>query len=165
VLVAMGLLYLGFIYLHGEWRDLVPRRGDPRDAWEMIRFYAHARKNHPRQGKHNALQKTTYFLMPLVGAVIVLTGIAIWKPVSLAWLARIFGGYVWARWWHFVSMLVLVAMSVVHVFMVISVDPYSIRGMITGGHSDRLSPEARNARPFQNLLPKRAARAPEEPRS
>ena len=28
VLVANGLVYLGFIYLHGEWRDLVPRRGD-----------------------------------------------------------------------------------------------------------------------------------------
>ena len=165
VLVAMGLLYLAFIYLHGEWRDLVPRRGDPRDAWEMIRFYAHARKDHPRQGKHNALQKTTYFLMPIVGAVIVLTGIAIWKPVSLSPLASLFGGYVWARWWHFISMLVLVAMSVVHVFMVISVDPYSIRGMITGGHSDRLSPEARNARPFQNLLPKRVASVTEEPRS
>jgi thiosulfate reductase cytochrome b subunit len=28
ILVANGLLYLGFIYVHGEWRDLVPRRGD-----------------------------------------------------------------------------------------------------------------------------------------
>jgi thiosulfate reductase cytochrome b subunit len=27
LLVANGLVYLGFIYLHGEWRDLVPRRG------------------------------------------------------------------------------------------------------------------------------------------
>jgi Ni/Fe-hydrogenase b-type cytochrome subunit len=163
VLVAMGLLYVGFIYLHGEWRDLVPRRGDPRDAWEMVRFYTYARKDHPRQGKHNALQKTTYFLMPIVGAVIVLTGIAIWKPVSLGWLTSLFGGYVWARWWHFSAMLVLVGMSLVHVFMVLSVDPYSLRGMITGGHSDRLSPEARNARPFQNLLPKAAATAPEAP--
>ena len=28
VLVVNGLVYLGFIYLHGEWRDLVPRKGD-----------------------------------------------------------------------------------------------------------------------------------------
>ena len=27
LLVRNGLVYLGFIYLHGEWRDLVPRRG------------------------------------------------------------------------------------------------------------------------------------------
>ncbi|MEO7521856.1 MAG: cytochrome b/b6 domain-containing protein [Gemmatimonas sp.] len=162
VLVATGLVYLGFVYLHGEWRDLVPRRGDPRDAWQMIRFYVNARKDHARQGKHNALQKTTYFLMPIVGIVIVLSGIAIWKPVTLSWLTALFGGYVWARWWHFCAMLVLVLMSVVHVFMVIAVDPYSVRSMITGGYDESLSPEARNARPFRNLLRKRVKRtAPE----
>ena len=152
VLVATGLVYVSFIYLHGEWRDLVPRRGDLRDAIEMIKFYAYRRKDHPRHGKHNALQKATYFIMPFVGTVIVLTGIAIWKPVTLGWLTSIFGGYVWARYWHFTAMLTLVAMSVVHVFMVISVDPYSLRSMITGGHNDALSPIARNARPFQGLF-------------
>ena len=161
VLVAMGLIYVGFIYLHGEWRDLAPRRGDPRDAWEMIKFYLHRRRNHPHQGKHNALQKTTYFLMPIVGAVIVLTGISIWKPVSVGWLTGIFGGYVWARWWHFLAMMILVTMSVIHVFMVLTVDPYSIRGMITGGYSEKLSPEARNARPFEGLFRNLGTRAPE----
>ena len=56
-----------FIYLHGEWRDLVPRRGIVRDAWEMVRFYLTVRKDHPRQGKHNALQRLAYFSMPIVG--------------------------------------------------------------------------------------------------
>ena len=28
VLVVNGFVYLGLVYLHGEWRDLVPRRGD-----------------------------------------------------------------------------------------------------------------------------------------
>ena len=158
VRVATGLVYVSFIYLHGEWRDLVPRRGDLRDAIEMIKFYAYRRKDHPKHGKHNALQKATYFTMPFVGTVIVLTGIAIWKPVTLGWLTSIFGGYVWARYWHFTAMLTLVAMSVVHVFMVISVDPYSLRSMITGGHNDALSPIARNARPFQGLF--RRAPAP-----
>ena len=154
VLVITGLVYVGFIYLHGEWRDLVPRKGDVRDAIEMVRFYVYARKDHPLQGKHNALQKGTYFIMPFVAAMIVITGIAIWKPVTLGWLTNLLGGYVLARFLHFSAMLVLVLLSIVHVFMVISVDPYSVRSMITGGHSDRFSPEARNARPFQGLLPK-----------
>jgi hypothetical protein len=51
--------------------------------------------------------------------------------------------------------------------MVISVDPWSLRSMITGGHSDRFSPIARNARPFQGLFPRRTtatrAVAPEAP--
>ena len=156
LLVANGLLYLAFIYLHGEWRDLVPRKGDIRDTKEMIRFYLARRKDHPVQGKHNALQKTTYFILPLLGIITVLSGIAIWKPVQLGWLTDIFGGYVWARYWHFVCMMLIVILSVVHVFMVFAVDPYSIRSMITGGYDPSLSPEARNARPFRNLLPGKA---------
>jgi Ni/Fe-hydrogenase b-type cytochrome subunit len=148
VLFLNGLVYVAFIYLHGEWRDLVPRRGDPRDAWEMIRFYLFARPEHPRQGKHNALQKATYFLLPWLGLAAVLTGIAIWKPVQLAWLTNLMGGYVWARFWHFLVMLALVTLSVVHIVMVFAVDPWSLRSMLTGGYNEARSPASRNARPF-----------------
>lgn len=162
LLVVNGLVYLAFVYLHGEWRDLVPRRGDPRDAWEMARFYLYLRKEHPRQGKHNALQKLAYFSLPVLAALAVLTGLAIWKPVTLAPLTALFGGFVWARYWHFVIMLALVALAVGHVIMVFAVDPYSLRSMVTGGYEPALSPEARNARPFQHLLPPREAEpAPE----
>jgi Ni/Fe-hydrogenase b-type cytochrome subunit len=153
LLIVNGLVYLAFIYLHGEWRDLVPRRGIARDSVEMIKFYLTLRKDHPRQGKHNALQRMAYFALPIVGILAVLTGIAIWKPVELAPYTALFGGYVWARYWHFWSMLLLVLLSVGHIFMVFAVDPYSIPSMITGGYDESLSPEARNARPFVNLLP------------
>ena len=129
----------------------------------MVKFYAGRRADHPRQGKHNALQKGAYFAMPFVGALIVLSGLAIWKPVTLGWLTDLFGGYVWARWWHFVAMLLLVVMALGHVFMVLSTDPYSLRGMITGGHDPSLSPEARNARPFHHLLPRWRDHAPRAP--
>src|SRR4051812_13815392 len=118
LLFVNGLVYVTFIYLHGEWRDLVPRRGDIRDSWEMIKFYLFARPDHPHQGKHNALQKSAYFAMPIFGALAVVTGIAIWKPVQLAPLTNLLGGYVWARYWHFVVMLCLVLLTVVHVIMV-----------------------------------------------
>jgi thiosulfate reductase cytochrome b subunit len=153
VLVVNGIVYLSFIYLHGEWRDLVPRRGIFHDSVEMIKFYLLLRRDHPRQGKHNALQRATYFILPLAGIMAVATGLAIWKPVELAPLTAVFGGYVWARYWHFWAMLILVALSLVHIFMVFTVDPYSLRSMTTGGYSDDLSPEARNARPFVHLLP------------
>ena len=42
--------------------------------------------------------------------------------------------------------------------MVLAVDPYALRSMITGGYDERLSPEARNARPFYHLLPRWGAR-------
>ena len=53
----------------------------------------------------------------------------------------------------------IVKRAVGHVFMVFAVDPYALRSMITGGYSERLSPEMRNARPFLNLLPPRARAA------
>lgn len=157
VLFVNGLVYLAFIYLHGEWRDLVPRRGFARDSLEMVKFYVALRRDHPRQGKHNALQRGAYFVMPWVGLVSIVTGIAIWKPVQLAPLTTALGGYSWARYWHFVAMALLVVLIVGHVFMVFSVDPYSLRSMVTGRYNDRLSPEERNARPFVHLLPDREA--------
>lgn len=154
VLVVNALVYLGFIFLHGEWRTLVPIRGDVRDAWQMIRFYLFIRPNHPPQGKHNALQKYAYVLMLLTGAVLVLTGLAIWKPVSLGWITNLMGGFALARFWHFLAMLLLTALIFLHVFMVFSVSPYGLRAMTTGGYDEaRFSPEARNARPFMHLLP------------
>jgi thiosulfate reductase cytochrome b subunit len=154
LLILNGLVYLGFIYLHGEWRDLTPRRGDPRDAWEMIKFYLFVRKKHPRQGKHNTLQKLTYFTMPLIGIIAVLTGISICKPVQFGFLTNLFGGYVWARYFHFMAMITLVVLSIIHVIMVFAVDPYSLISIIIGRYNGAYSPERRNARPFYHLLPR-----------
>lgn len=163
VLVVNALVYLAFIYLHGEWRDLVPRRGDPRDAVEMVKFYLFVRKDHPRQGKHNVLQRGSYFAMPIVGAMLVVSGLSIWKPVQFAPLTMLLGGYAWARYWHFLMMVILVGMALVHVFMVFSVDPYSIRSMLTGKYNAANSPEERNARPFYHLFPRKAAPDSERP--
>jgi len=157
LLIANGLLYMGYVYLRGAWRDLVPRRNDPRDVWAMLRFYLGLDREHPRQGKHNAMQRGAYFAMPWVAALTVTSGLAIWKPVTLGPLTDALGGYQWARYWHFLSMLALVVLALGHVFMVISVDPWSLRSMITGGWSERFSPEARNARPFVHLWPRRGS--------
>src|SRR5215212_5355988 len=68
LLVANALVYVGFLFLHGEWRTLRPVRGDIRDALEMAKFYLWIRPRHPVQGKHNALQKSAYFTMLVCGA-------------------------------------------------------------------------------------------------
>ncbi len=165
LLVVNGLVYLTFIYLHGEWRELTPHRGDLRDAWEMVKFYTYVRRQHPHQAKHNALQRAAYFAMPVFGVIAVVSGVAIWKPVQLAWLTNLLGGYVWARYWHFLAMLALVALTAIHVFMVFTVDPYSLRAIITGGYDERRSPEQRNARPFwwKRAKPSDAPSTPEAP--
>lgn len=161
VLVLNGLIYLIFIYLHGEWRDVVPRRSFSRDAWAMTTYYLFIRKRHPMQGKYNALQRGTYFILPWVGAIAVITGIAIWKPVELQWLTNLIGGYVWARYWHFLAMLVLVALSFIHIFMVFTVDPQALKSITIGGYDETRSPEARNARPFYHLFSKGSTKVEE----
>jgi len=152
VLAINGVAYLVFLFFHGEWRDLAPRRGDVRDAWEMMKFYLFVRKHHPHQGKHNALQKFTYSALPVLGALAIVTGLAIWKPVTLAPLTNALGGYALARYWHFLIMVALVALSVMHIFMVFAVDPYSIRSIVTGAYNSERSPELRDARPFYHLF-------------
>ena len=68
--------------------------------------------------------------------------------MQLSWLTAALGGFVWARYWHFVVMALIVLLSVVHVLMVFAVDPFSLRSMITGAYNPARAPEERNARPF-----------------
>jgi thiosulfate reductase cytochrome b subunit len=80
---------------------------------------------------YNSVQKLLYSGIILVGVVIVLSGVSIWKPVQLSWLVTLFGGYDVARYVHFVCMALIVAFLVVHVLLAILV-PKSLRAMIIG---------------------------------
>ena len=50
---------------------------------------------------YNAVQRLLYAGIIVVGIVIVLSGLSIWKPVQLQWLTALFGGYDAARYVHF----------------------------------------------------------------
>ena len=81
--------------------------------------------------KYNYVQKLLYAGIIVVGVVIVLSGLSIWKPVQLHWLVALFGGYDVARYVHFICMAAIVAFLVVHVALAVLV-PKSLRTMITG---------------------------------
>ena len=80
---------------------------------------------------YNAVQKLLYLGIILVGVVIVLSGLAIWKPVQLQELTALFGGYDAARYVHFFAMAAIVGFLVVHIVMSFLV-PKSLRAMIIG---------------------------------
>ena len=65
--VITGLVYLGFLALSGEWRTLVFRPRDIGPALQMQLYYLRLRKEHPPQGKHNALQKAAYTFIVVLG--------------------------------------------------------------------------------------------------
>lgn len=135
--VITGLVYLGFLALSGEWRSLVFRPRDIGPAVQMQLYYLRLRKDHPAQGKHNALQRAAYSFIVALGAIAALSGFAIYKPVQLSWLTSLFGGYELARYWHFVTVWLFVGFTLLHVALVFLVDPASLRGMITGWYRGR----------------------------
>lgn len=135
--VITGLVYLGFLALTGEWRSLLFRPRDARPAVDMQLYYLRLRREHPPQGKHNALQKAAYTGIVVLGAISVATGFAIYKPVQLSWLTALFGGYEVTRYWHFVAVWIFVAFTLLHVALVLVVDPASLRSMLTGWYRGR----------------------------
>ena len=137
VFLLSGALYVGYMLVSGEWRTLLFRPRDIGPATQMQLYYLRLRKEHPPQGKHNALQKGAYTFIIALGALSLLTGFAIYKPVQLWWLTALFGGYELARYWHFVAVWLFVGFTLLHVALVFLVDPASLRAMITGWYRGR----------------------------
>ena len=71
------------------------------------------------------------------GALSVLTGLAIYKPLQFGWLTALFGGFQAARYWHFWVVWIFVGFTITHVILVFAVDPASLRAMITGWYRGR----------------------------
>ena len=136
-LVLFGLLYTTYLVWSGEWRSLLFGPKDIPGAVAMAKYYLRLRKDHPPQGKHNPLQKLAYTSVVLLGALAVLSGVAIYKPLQFAWLTALFGGFQLARYWHFWTVWLFVGFSIVHVVLVFVVDPSSLRAMITGWYKGR----------------------------
>jgi thiosulfate reductase cytochrome b subunit len=128
--VVNGLVYLTLGLATGRFRrKLVPIR--PGEVLSDARAALTGRLAHDDLSVYNAVQKLLYAGVILAGIVIVLSGLAIWKPIQLQELTALFGGYEAARYVHFLAMAAIVAFVVVHVVMALVV-PRSLRAMITG---------------------------------
>ncbi len=92
----------------------------------------HIIKTLPPQGKYNDAQRIAYTSVILMGVGSVVTGLAIYKPLQIAWLTTLLGGYDWARWLHFWLTILFVLFFLVHVFQVILAGWSNFRSMITG---------------------------------
>jgi len=91
----------------------------------------HGRLTHADSRHYNSIQKVAYLFAILDIAVLIASGLALWKPVQLALLSTLFGGYEFTRLVHFFSMAALLVFVVVHVLMVIVV-PRTLLTMIRG---------------------------------
>jgi thiosulfate reductase cytochrome b subunit len=130
LLAVNGLIYLLLGIATGRFRrKLVPIR--PGEVLADAKAALTGRLAHDDLAVYNAVQKLLYSGVIVAGIVIVLSGLAIWKPVQLQELTALFGGYDAARYVHFFAMAAIVGFLVVHVVMALLV-PKSLRAMITG---------------------------------
>lgn len=134
-LAAMWMLllsYLAFVVLGlvtGHfWRDYLPVGpvSIMRDFIAAARF----RLDH-RLGEYNAVQKAAYVGVLAAVAVMILSGIAIWKPVQSYPLELLFGGFQGARIVHFIVMAGIVLFLLVHVALTLIV-PRTLLAMVAG---------------------------------
>jgi thiosulfate reductase cytochrome b subunit len=130
MLMVNGLIYLALGFSTGRFRNkLLPIT--PAGVIADTRAALTGKLSHDDLTKYNYVQKLLYAGIIVVGVLIVLSGLSIWKPVQLQYLTALFGGYDAARYVHFVCMALIVAFMVVHVALALLV-PKSLRAMIIG---------------------------------
>src|SRR5450755_1002172 len=130
LLMVNGLVYLALGLATGRFRNkLLPIT--PEGVISDARAALTGKLSHEDLTKYNYVQKLLYAGIIVIGIVIVLSGLSIWKPVQLQYLTALFGGYDVARYVHFICMAAICAFLVVHVVLALLV-PKSLRAMIIG---------------------------------
>jgi len=131
IFVLNGIAYLTYGIATGRFR----RKLFPISLAEILKTVGEAlrfRLSHDDLTHYNAVQKILYLGVMLVGVMIVISGLALWKPVQFSELATLFGSFQTIRLVHFLCMSAIVAFLVVHVMLALLV-PQSLAAMVTGG--------------------------------
>jgi thiosulfate reductase cytochrome b subunit len=129
LLTVNGIVYLAYGIFSGHFRRTLFPVGPHavvRDAIAALKFQLPH-----RLGVYNAVQKALYLGVIAAGVIMVLSGLAIWKPGQFQELTWLFGGFDVARVIHFLGMAGIVLFLIVHIALVIIV-PKTLPTMITG---------------------------------
>jgi thiosulfate reductase cytochrome b subunit len=130
LLAINGVVYVLYGIVSGHFRrKLLPI--SPRAMLLDVKQALRGKLAHDDLSVYNAAQRAAYLALILALIVLVVSGLAIWKPVQLQELAALLGGYEGARLVHFIAMSLVVLIAVVHVVMVALV-PRTFPTMITG---------------------------------
>src|SRR5215510_2951071 len=129
LLVINGLIYFAYGLTSGHFRRAFFPVGPRAFLRDLLAALSFRLPHHP--GAYNAVQKALYLGVLAAGIVMVLSGLAIWKPGQFQELAWLFGGFDTARLVHFLGMSAIVLFLIVHISLVIIV-PKTLPSMITG---------------------------------
>jgi thiosulfate reductase cytochrome b subunit len=131
IFVLNGVAYLTYGIGSGRFRQKL----FPISVSEVVATVGDAlrfRLAHDDLTHYNAVQKILYLGVMLVGILIVISGLALWKPVQFSELAALFGNFQTIRVVHFLCMSAIVLFLGIHVTLALLV-PQSLLAMLTGG--------------------------------
>ena len=131
LIVLNGLSYLTYGLVTGRFkRMLLPVRWSELIATikDALRF----RLSHDDPTHYNTVQKLLYIGVICAGILIVISGLAIWKPIQFSELLALFGSFQNARLVHFLCMTAIVLFIAVHISLALLV-PHTLIAMLTGG--------------------------------
>jgi thiosulfate reductase cytochrome b subunit len=130
LLAVNGAMYLCYGFVSGRFRrKLLPIR--PREVIRDARAALAGQLGHADLSVYNAVQRLLYAGVIAASILIVVSGVAIWKPVQFRILTILLGDFDTARLVHFAAMTAIVLFLFVHVVMALLV-PSSLRAMIRG---------------------------------
>lgn len=125
-----GLVYLLYGIVSGHFRrKLLPI--SPSAVVRDVRDAFRGKLSHDDLTVYNAAQRAAYLVLIAALVLLVASGLALWQPVQLYWLAWLMGDYEGVRYVHFFAMAAVAFIVLAHVLMVILV-PRTFPSMITG---------------------------------
>jgi thiosulfate reductase cytochrome b subunit len=127
-----GFLYVLYTAISGEWRYLLPQKRSWKEAWQVVLHDLRIRKTKPSQTKYNAAQRIAYTFVIFMGLGSIITGLAIYKPVTFSFFTALCGGYEAARLEHFILTIGYCLFFLVHIIQVILAGWRNFQSMITG---------------------------------
>jgi len=129
LLVLNGLFYVCYGIISGHFKSsFLPLTWQ--SIWSEFKNALRGKISH-ELGVYNAVQRAAYIGVLCLGLVLVLSGLAIWKPVQFQEIAALMGGYEGARVVHFVAMALVVFFILVHLTLVALV-PRTLWPMFSG---------------------------------
>lgn len=132
VFIATGVIYVVYELASGHYKMTLFKARDIPGVWPMVRHYFLFGPKPPQTEAYNALQKLAYTTIVLCGALSVVTGLVIYRPVQLSGLAWLMGGFHYARIWHFIAMCGFLAFIPGHLVMVALHGWNNFTSMLTG---------------------------------
>jgi thiosulfate reductase cytochrome b subunit len=130
--IINGVAYVVYLAISGVWRRIVPGVRDFRALARTVWNDLLGREGANHGEMYNGAQRIAYTLVLVTGAVSILSGLAIWKPISLPLATAMMGGYRSARLIHFWTTIGFCAFICIHLLQVLRAGWIRLQSMVTG---------------------------------